>query len=528
MASKLYPIGFQDFEKIRTEADYYYVDKTQFVYELGSKPGTYFLSRPRRFGKSLLLSTFKQYFLGKRELFKGLRIESLEQKWTVRPVFYMSFGGSNFNEDDALYNSLNSMIAAFEREYGRDPENTSLGDRFKYVAAQAHKATGHRVAVLIDEYDKPLLDAFGTEMEQKNKETLSGFYSAIKDADKDEFFVFVAGITKFSQVSLFSGSNQLMDISLLPKYEAICGVTKAELEENFTEGINDMAEAKNVTPEKVLDKLKRMYDGYHFSGRLTDIYNPFSILQAIDSQNYGYYWFSSSTPSALIGLVSSSDEFHIDEITSHFYEAQCFAEYKARKEDVLPLLYHAGYLTIKEVHDDDGDMEYRLDFPNGEVTRGYTSLMLGGYSESPSVDASWVRHFVKAMKDGNIDEMRKLMTSFFAAIPYSMRPKKSNSRTMPPIEAYFHYTFYLIFRLITTYTVLIEKQNADGRADCIVETDDYVYIFEFKLDESADVALRQIEERKYAVPYAADKRKLFKIGVAFSSKDVTVSDWKID
>ena len=524
-----YPIGIQSFAQLR-EDNYVYVDKTALIYQLVSLGKIYFLSRPRRFGKSLLVSTLKNYFLGKRELFKGLAIESLETEWKEYPVFHIDFNGSNFTNPDALEDVLDGMIKGWEREYGRTPDYTDIGKRFAYVLQRAHERSGRRCVVLVDEYDKPILDVLDTGLmddrrerllEESSREALKGFYSVFKAADDDLQFVLLTGVTKFSQVSVFSGFNQPGDISMDPRYEALCGITQEELERCFSVPVREMAESEGVSFEEMMSRLKHQYDGYHFSRKLTDIYNPFSLLNAFASQTIQDYWFRSGTPSYLIRLLAHTDE-NLDEITGKYYDPQEFVDYKASVEKPLPMIYQSGYLTIKDYKPHRGT--FLLDLPNNEVKKGFVSLVASDYFK-PCRDNvnTWIQDVVDALEGGNTDMLCKLFTSFLADIPYTMR-RKSDERER---ERYFHYTFYLIFRLISVYTVCTEKVQSEGRVDCIVETAGYVYIFEFKLDGSADEALRQIEEKGYARPFASDRRTLYKIGVSFSSRTGTVEEWKI-
>ena len=526
-----YPIGIQSFEQLR-EDGYVYVDKTRLVYDLVTKGKIYFLSRPRRFGKSLLVSTLKNYFLGRKELFRGLAIDSLETEWAEYPVFHIDFNASDFTMPGTLETILNAKVSGWEKEYGRMEEVTDLGNRFAYVLARAHERSGRRCVVLIDEYDKPILDVLDTDitvdvaghqwqLEDRNRETLKGFYSVFKAADNDLQFVLLMGVTKFSQVSVFSGFNQPADISMDPRYETLCGITQQEMEGYFAEAIEEMAGSQGIGAGEMKELLKRQYDGYHFSEKMTDVYNPFSLLNAFATGTIRDYWFSSGTPSYLVRLLSHTDD-NLDEITGRYYDPREFVDYKATVEKPLPMIYQSGYLTIKDYKP--RRRTFLLDFPNNEVKNGFVSLVAADYLKprTESVD-SWVQDLLDALEDGDTDKLCKLFTSFLADIPYAMR-RKENERER---ERYFHYTFYLIFRLVSVYTVYAEKQQSEGRVDCIVETPDYVYIFEFKLDGSADDALAQIEEKGYARPYAADSRRLYKIGAVFSSQTGTIAEWKV-
>ena len=550
-----YPIGIQSFNQL-IEDGYVYVDKTALVYNLVKNGKIYFLSRPRRFGKSLLVSTLKCYFEGRKDLFKGLAMERLETEWAEYPVFHIDFNGDNFTLPGTLEQKieyciatwevvygkdftlpgtleqkLETRIAVWEGEYGKDDRMVTIGDRFAYILSQAHKRYGRRCVVLIDEYDKPILDVLDTGLkttlggdtrllEDWNREVLKGFYSVFKAADDDLQFVLLTGVTKFSQVSVFSGFNQPNDISMDAQYEALCGITQEELDCYFAEPIEELAKKYRTMPEGMREKLKFRYDGYHFSDNLTDVYNPFSLLNAFANQQLRDYWFSSGTPSYLIRLLNHTKE-DLNELTGRYYRPEEFIDYKADVEKPLPMIYQSGYLTIKNYDLDFGT--FLLDFPNNEVKNGFVSLVASDYLKPREDMGSWIRSVVIALRAGDLEQLRQLFTSFLAGIPYTMRSKSGESEK----ERFFHYTFYLIFRLVSVYTVYTEKEQSQGRSDCIVETDSNVYIFEFKRDGSADDALAQIEAKGYSRPYAADPRRLYKIGVNFSSQTGTVEEWKV-
>ncbi len=525
-----FPIGIQSFSHLR-EDGYVYVDKTELIHRLVKNGKIYFLSRPRRFGKSLLVSTLKCYFEGKKDLFKGLAMERLETEWAEHPVFHIDFNGDNFTQPGTLEKKIEYHIATWETVYGKNPLAATVGDRFAYVLSQARKRHGCRCVVLIDEYDKPILDVLDTGLKVKvgeqdmpledwHREILKGFYSVFKAADDDLQFVLLTGVTKFSQVSVFSGFNQPSDISMDEDYETLCGITQEELEQYFPEPIATLAKKYRTTPDGMLEMLKRRYDGYHFSGNLTDVYNPFSLLNAFAKKELRDYWFASGTPTYLVRLLNHTQE-DLDELTGRYYAPREFVDYKADVERPLPMIYQSGYLTIKDYDLDFGT--FLLDFPNNEVKNGFVSLVASNYLNPKESLDGWIRDTVLAMRKGKLDRLRELFTSFLSSIPYTMR-RKDDERER---ERYFHYTFYLIFRLISVYTVYTEKAQSQGRVDCIVETPDYIYVFEFKLDGTADEALAQIEEKGYARPYSADSRQLYKIGVSFSSATGTVEEWKV-
>ena len=464
-----FPIGIQSFDQI-IEDGYIYVDKTDLVYRLTHEGKIYFLSRPRRFGKSLLVSTLENYYLGRKELFRGLAIEKLETEWAVHPVFHIDFNSSDFTKEHVLEERLLDYVQ-------KANEKLDVGARFRDILETAHRQSGRRAVVLVDEYDKPILDVLDQDrkLEEAHRNTLKAFYSVFKGADSHLQFVLLTGVTKFSQVSVFSGFNQPKDISMDARYEALCGITQEELDRCFTEPMADMATEYRCTTEEMRQKLKSQYDGYHFSKRMTDIYNPFSLLNALDRSSIEDYWFSSGTPTYLVRLLRHFRE-NMNELTGKYYDREQFIDYKADTEYPLPMIYQSGYLTIKDYSWENDN--FLLDFPNKET---------GG----------WVKTLVAAMRRGEVEQMRDLFTAFLAGIPYSMRRKENEKER----ERYFQYTFYLILRLVSVYTVYVEKAQSRGRVDCIVETADYIYIFEFKLDGTADEALQQIEEKGYAREY---------------------------
>ena len=518
----IYPIGIQTFDQI-IERGFVYVDKTDMVYSLATEGKIYFLSRPRRFGKSLLLSTLRAYFEGKKNLFKELKIDALEHDWHVHRVFHFDFNGVDFTMPGALHLKIEGYLYDWEKEFGISPGvDTNLGSRFNRILQAAAEQTGRGAVVLVDEYDKPLLDVLEKDPEllEQNRELLKAFYSVFKLADASLRFVFLTGVTKFSQVSVFSGFNQPKDISMFDKYEALCGITEEELHTRFAESIREMAASEGCTEEEMRQRFKRHYDGYHFSEGMTDIYNPFSVLNAFDSQRIRDYWFASGTPTYLIRLMN---HFHegIDQLTGKYYSLDEFVNYKADTEYPLPMIYQSGYLSIKD-YDKDSNL-FLLDFPNNEVKSGFLAMVAANYLQCKMPLESWMVKAVFALKRGQLDEFRKMLTSFLAGIPYTMRRKENE----PERERYFQYTFYLLLRLMSVYTVLVEKEQSEGRVDCIVETPQYVYIFEFKLDGTATEALQQIEEKGYAREYEADARQVVKVGVNFSSKTGTIEEWEV-
>ncbi len=519
-----YPIGIQSFDRI-IEDGYVYVDKTDMIYSLVSEGSIYFLSRPRRFGKSLLVSTIKNYFLGRKELFKGLAIDKLEKEWNVYPVFHVDFNGSDFTQEGVLEKRLNGYVSDWEKKYGIYSQNDDLdlGGRFIKVLEAAHNQAGQRAVVLIDEYDKPILDVLdlNQQLENRHRNVLKAFYSVFKGADEHLQFVLLTGVTKFSQVSVFSGFNQPEDISMDIRYETLCGITQKELETYFAEPIAEMAKDYRCDTDEMKLRLKKQYDGYHFSDLMTDIYNPFSLLNAFSKRRIMDFWFRSGTPTYLIRLLSHFNE-NMNELTGKYYGMEEFVDYKADVEKPLPMIYQSGYLTIKDYNMRRN--RFLLDFPNDEVKNGFLTMVATSYLKPKERLEGWIDDVIDAMEDGKADTLGTLFTSFLSSIPYTMRRKEDEKER----ERYFQYTFYLIMRLISVYTVYTEKVQSQGRVDCIVETPQYVYIFEFKLDGTADEALLQIEEKGYAREYASDKRQVFKIGASFSSETGTIGEWKIN
>ena len=524
-----YPIGIQSFEQIIKDG-YVYIDKTDMVYQL-TRGKIYFLSRPRRFGKSLLVSTLENYYLGRKELFKGLKIDALEKDWKVYPVFHLDFNGQDFNDPGALVKTLEDFLASYENVYGGGNPNQTIGTRFAKLLKAAHQETGLRCVVLIDEYDKPLLDVIGLPetirqnnaeitLEENHRNILKGFYSTFKLADNDLQFVLLTGVTKFSQISVFSGFNQPDDISVDNRFDTLCGITDEELQHYFHAQIKELADSYGYTYEKMMDELRRRFDGYHFGPRLKGVYNPFSILNTFSKMIIRDYWFATGTPTYLVRLLQDNNE-NINELAGKYYDESEFVDYRADKEKPLPMIYQSGYLTIKDY---DREMEsYLLDFPNDEVKKGFVTMTANSYLSTREDAGSWVRSAVIALKRGEVDKFKTLLTSFLASIPYTARRKENETEK----ERYFSYTLYLLFRIASCYITYIEKEQSYGRLDCCIETVKYVYIFEFKLDGSAEKALQQIEDRGYATEYQSSGKAIYKIGVNISSETGTVSEWSI-
>ena len=509
-----YPIGLQDFQGLR-EDGYAYIDKTAFVYELASSGKYYFLSRPRRFGKSLLVSTLKAYFQGKKELFKGLAIEKLETEWTERPVFHLDLNTGKYTNDEALVSGIGWHLSLWENEYGIKANTESLSDRFKNIILKAYERTGQKVVILVDEYDKPLLEAIGNEALQNDyRKTLKSVYGVAKTMDAYIQFAFFTGVTKFSKVSVFSDLNNLKDISLNQQYAEICGITEKEIRENFDEEVAQMAEDNNLTKDECYAKLKENYDGYHFSKKSVGIYNPFSLINALCDQDFNDYWFETGTPTFLVETLKRND-YELENMTHEEVTADLLGSLDSIDTNPLPLLYQSGYLTIKD-YNPEFDV-YTLGFPNGEVERGFTRFLFRNYAPiRPEKSASFVKDFTIEVRNGQPEKFMPRLETLFAGQDYQI---------MGDTELYFHNVTSLVFKMLGFY-VDVERHTTDGRMDMLVQTKDYIYIFEFKIDKSADEALKQIEEKQYAKPFEHDSRKLYKIGVNFSSETRRIESWK--
>ena len=428
-----YPIGIQSFDQI-IEDGYVYIDKTDLVYRLATEGKIYFLSRPRRFGKSLLVSTLKNYFLGRKELFKGLKIDALEKDWKVYPVFHIDFNGSNFTKQGILENRIGSYISDWEKLYSLESKEiaTDLGNRFIRVLRAAHEQSGRRAVVLVDEYDKPVLDVLDVDknLEEEHRNILKSFYSVFKGADEHLQFVFLTGVTKFSQVSVFSGFNQPLDISMHNKYETLCGISQEELNEVFREPIEEMAASYRCSHDEMMAQLKAQYDGYHFSKNMADVYNPFSLLNAFASLDISDFWFKSGTPTYLIRLLSHTDE-NMNEITGKYYTAEEFIDYKANIEQPLPMIYQSGYLTIKDF--DIEENAFLLDFPNNEVKRGFLTLIASDYFSSRETP-SWI-------KEGQPRRLPQRTDIFSVQYPLHHAPQGERTRkgTLLPLHVLSHH-----------------------------------------------------------------------------------------
>ena len=515
------PIGVQDFATIRSDG-YLYVDKTNLIYNLANEGKTYFLSRPRRFGKSLLISTIHAYFAGKHELFEGLKIAALEQDWIQYPVIHLDFTGKDYTKENALEEKLDQILCMYEAVYGREnAEGRAVDSRFASLIRNAAEKTGERVVILVDEYDKSLLET-GGELNDRNRALFKGFFGNLKGMDGYIKFAFFTGVTKFSKVSIFSDLNQLRDISLSEKYASICGITQAELEANFSPEIDALAARQKLTREACLAELERMYDGYKFHGDGERVYNPFSVMNAFSDLEFNSYWFRTGTPTILIKKLEEAN-FDVRKLSLNNVRisANEMSDYRPDSTNPVPLFYQTGYLTIKGY-----DAEYRkylLGYPNEEVKYAFLESLVPMLTGGLELDADFsIVDFNEAVKAGDTDTMRDWFTSLFAKLPYTTA---GGEKADAVIEQNFQNVIYIVFILLGQYAQ-VEQHSAFGRADCIVQNKNCVYIFEFKRDDTAENALKQIEEKKYAEQFASDKRRLFKIGVSFSTQERGIAEWK--
>lgn len=512
----IYPIGIQNFEKIRTE-DFLYVDKTAEIYKLAKEGRYYFLSRPRRFGKSLLVSTMEAYFSGRKELFSGLAIEKLEAEWKQHPVLHLDLSGVSYTDESVLERVLSDKLAKWETLYGAVNTSDILGLRFKEVIEAAYNKTGNQVAILIDEYDKPIIDNLGNEPTlSRLRSTLQGFYSVMKSMDARIRFGFLTGVTKIGKMSVFSGLNNLNDISMIPDYVDICGVSETELHEYFDESISELSSANEMSKEECYVKLKSMYDGYHFCEDSIGIYNPFSLLNTFQNKKFREYWFETGTPGFLVEVMRKTS-FDVTTLENQTVDSTLMSNADAIFENPVPYLFQSGYLTITGYND--MFRLYQLGFPNQEVKNGFLNCLLKYYVPmSPDMSGTTLIYQLwHSITEGNPKSFMQILSSLFANTSYQIQGET---------EKDFQYAMYIISALLGEY-VQVERTTSNGRINLIIQTKEFIYIFELKVNADADVALRQIDEKGYARPFEGDSRKLFKIGVNFSTATRRIEDWKI-
>ena len=515
MSGKIYPIGIQNFEKIRKDG-YFYIDKTALVYQLVKTGSYYFLSRPRRFGKSLLLSTLEAYFQGKKELFTGLAMEKLEKDWIEYPILHLDLNIEKYDTPESLNNILEKSLAKWEELYGANPSERSLSLRFAGIIERACEQTGQRVAILIDEYDKPLLQAIGNEVLQNEfRNTLKPFYGALKTMDGCIKFAILTGVTKFGKVSVFSDLNNLDDISMREPYVSLCGVTEREIHDNLEEELHELAAIQQLTYEEVYAKLKDCYDGYHFVENTEGIYNPFSLLNTFKYNKFSNYWFETGTPTYLVELLKRT-HYDLGRMAHVETDADVLNSIYG-DEDPIPVIFQSGYLTIKGYDKEFG--LYRLGFPNKEVEEGFMKFLIPFYTRFNKVEAPFeIQRFVKELRAGDIDAFFKRLRSFFADTPYEL---------VSELELHYQNVLFILYKLLGFY-VKAERHTSDGRIDLVLQTDKFIYIMEFKLDGTAEEALQQINEKRYALPFEQDARRLFKIGVNFSNTTRNIEKWLVE
>ncbi len=516
------PIGLQSFRNVR-DRNCVYVDKTRFIYEMAQDPHPYFLSRPRRFGKSLLLSTMECYFLAEKERFKGLAMENLEQEWVKYPVLKISFGGGTYETEKMMKSHLNYMLHNLEKEYEIEPiEPEDYGGRLNSIMQAAITKTGKQVVVLIDEYDKPILDAIYTEHEEKNRSILRNFYSPLKDNEDSLKFLFITGITKVSHVNIFSGLNQLDDISLSEKYSSICGISETELEENFQPEIEALAKKQEMSVDEAKKKLAKIYDGYHFAENSEGVYNPFCLLKCLNERDFGSYWFESGTPGFLVKTLQYQP-FQLQSILNgrKATEKQ-FKNYDPESKNMLPVIYQSGYLTIKGFERE--NRVYTLGFPNKEIEDGFLESVMQKFVTVPDDDLGLaIDNLRENLKKGNTDLALGIIQAAIADLPTIVKKNMC--------ENYYESVTHVMFRM-TGFDVTSELQNQYGRSDVIVRLPDAVYIFELKMDkgrsfaEVSDEALRQIDENGYSDRFTMSGKTTRKIALVFSSDAKGLLGWK--
>ena len=516
MSQTIYPIGIQNFEKIRKDG-YLYIDKTALVYQLVTTGQYYFLSRPRRFGKSLLLSTLEAYFQGKKELFEGLAMEKLEKDWIRYPILHLDLNAERYSDPGALESILRRYLNLWEDLWGKDEREITPSDRFTGVIRRAYERTGRRVVILVDEYDKPLLQAIGNpELQEAYRSILKAFYGVLKSMDGYIRLAFLTGVTKFGKVSVFSDLNNLMDISMDNRYIEICGITEKEIHTYLENELRVLADAQAMTYEATCLKLKQRYDGYHFTANSAGMYNPFSLLNTFAKMEFGDYWFETGTPSYLVELLKHT-HYDLYEMANTETDADVLNSIDSASNNPIPVIYQSGYLTIKGYDPRFGI--YKLGFPNLEVEEGFVKYLLPFYTSISAAKTPFeIGRFVQEVESGNYDAFFRRLQSFFADTPYEL---------VRDLELHYQNVLFIVFKLVGFY-VKAEYHTSQGRIDLVLQTDRFIYVMEFKLDGTAEEALRQIDEKKYALPFAADPRKLFKIGINFNNEIRNIERWIVE
>lgn len=516
MSNKIYPIGIQNFEKLRNDG-YFYIDKTALMYHMVKTGSYYFLSRPRRFGKSLLISTLEAYFQGKKDLFAGLAVEKLEKDWIKYPILHLDLNIEKYDTLESLDKILNDNLEYWESQYGTRPSETSFSLRFAGIIQRACEKTGQRVVILVDEYDKPMLQAIGNEeLQRQFRNTLKPFYGALKTKDGCIKFALLTGVTKFGKVSVFSDLNNLDDISMRKDYVEICGVSDQELHDNLDAELHEFAEVRGVSYEKLCADLKERYDGYHFTHNSAGMYNPFSLLNVFKYKEFGSYWFETGTPTYLVSLLKKH-HYDLERMAHEETDAQVLNSVDSESTNPIPVIYQSGYLTIKGYDERFGI--YRLGFPNREVEEGFVRFLLPYYANVNKVESPFeIQKFVREVESGDYDSFFRRLQSFFADTTYEVIRDQ---------ELHYENVLFIVFKLVGFY-VKVEYHTNDGRIDLVLQTDKFIYIMEFKLNGTAEEALQQIHEKRYALPFEMDGRKLFKIGINFSAETRNIEKWIVE
>lgn len=515
--ARKYPIGIQTFSEIR-ERNYLYIDKTQYLVDFIDKGYKYvFLSRPRRFGKSLFASMIHAYYEGRKDLFEGLAMGEYEKDWVKHPVLHFDMSAAKHMDKDMLERYLADMLTDQEAVFGYKSEKQDPNIRLKDLVVTANRLTGRKVALIIDEYDAPLLDVVHEEQNLVAlRRAMQNFYSPIKSLDPYLEFVFLTGITKFAQLSIFSELNNLFNISMYDKYSAICGISSEELHTQMLPDVERLAEHLHLSVDETFERLKRKYDGYHFSKNSEDVYNPFSLIKALASGDIGDYWFDSGTPTYIIKLLQKYN-VGLRDLTGQDAGVSDFDVSPENMTTALPLLYQSGYLTIK--HYEPMIDLYTLGYPNEEVRTGMVRSLAANYLKpAEGTNSSFVIKFVKAVIADDMEQALTLMRAYLAGVSYRLSNK--TERDVQTI-------FYLVFSLIGSF-IKVEEESAHGRADVVITLPSVVYVMELKFDGSADAALRQIDEKGYLIPYTADGKRLVKVGVNYSSEERTITEWRIE
>ena len=515
MTIMLYPIGIQNFEKIR-QGGFVYVDKTAQIYNLAATGDYYFLSRPRRFGKSLLVSTMEAYFQGRKELFKGLAIEKLEKNWTASPVLHLDLTGSRYTSVADLAGKFDQHLLAWESQFGVIKVFEEPATRFSAVIEAAYRMTGQKVVILIDEYDKPVVDNIDApDLMDSFRRELQGFYSVIKNKDGFIRFAFLTGVTKLGKMSVFSGLNNLRDISMDLRYSDICGISEDELRAYFDDSVAELAENNELTKDECYANLKSMYDGYHFHYKAHGVYNPFSLLNTFCANEFKMYWFETGTPTFLVRYLQKG-QYNLDDISKDDVPADTLTGTNYVSPEPITLMYQSGYLTISGYNSE--FQTYTLDYPNEEVKKGFLNSLSQLYAPALAKGEFSVYKFIGDIRNGDVDSFMTRFTAFLSGNDYEIQGD---------LELYFQNTMSVMLKMMGLY-VKTEYHTSRGRIDIIFDTDKYVYIIELKRDQSPEIALKQIEEKGYDKPFLSSGKQIIRLGINFSSETHTVDGWKTE